>query len=65
MITRPLEEVIHTFAATFNNPPGQKIISISVGTMTIEAMFYGSILLLIGWVMKEAAKIEEEQALTV
>ncbi len=65
MITNPIEEAILTYAATFNNPPGQKLITISAGTPTLESLFYGSIIILIGWVMKEAAKLQEEQALTV
>lgn len=64
-ITDPISEVILTLAATLNNEPGKKMISITVGTPTFECLFCGFIILIISWVMKEAAQLQQEQELTV
>lgn len=54
-----------SFLMTFNNPPGQRFISVGAGSIDITVLFFGIIVLVISWVMDEARNIEEEQGLTV
>ncbi|MCX4026185.1 DUF2975 domain-containing protein [Endozoicomonas sp. SM1973] len=48
---------------TFKNPPGQKILQISVGSDSILPFVVGSIIILISWVLVEAQKVSDEHAL--
>ncbi len=50
---------------TFNNPPGERIVIAQFGISDIATLIIGAVVVLISWVMKEASKLENEQAYTV
>lgn len=50
---------------SIGNPPGQRMLSVSVSAGMLVAAFIGGVLLVIAWVMNEARKIDEERQLTV
>lgn len=52
-------------ALTYQNPIGKRLLIFELGTPQISLIFIGFVVLLISWVMEEAFKISEEQALTV
>ncbi len=64
-ITIPLSGSIMGLATTFNNEPGHRILSISFGTPNLNQIFYGFLIIVISWVMQEACKINDDQALTI
>jgi len=50
---------------TLQNPPGQRMITVSFDSGEFTGVFVGIVVLIISWVMDEGRKIEEEQALIV
>lgn len=50
---------------SFNNPPGERMLTIEFGTPDLTALTIGAILLLVSWVMEEGRKLEDEQAHTI
>ena len=48
---------------TMNNPPHAKLLSINITGMDIQSIVIGSIVILLSWVMIEAQKIAEDNAL--
>jgi hypothetical protein len=52
-------------ALTFQNPIGKRVLMFELSTPQITLIFIGFVVLLISWIMEEAFKISEEQALTI
>lgn len=50
---------------TLDKPPGQRVITVGLGSADFAAIFVGIVVLIISWVMDEGRKIQEEQALIV
>jgi hypothetical protein len=50
---------------TLDNPPGQRVITVGLGSADFAAVFVGIVVLIISWVMDEGRKIQEDQALIV
>lgn len=50
---------------SFNNPPGERILSISFSGMDALTLASGFIILIISWVMKEGYKLADENNLTI
>ncbi len=50
---------------TFNNPPRERSIVAQLGASDIGALIIGAVIVLISWVMKEAARLKDEQIHTV
>jgi hypothetical protein len=50
---------------TLDNPPGQRVITVGLGSADFTAIFVGIVVLIISWVMDEGRKIQEDQALIV
>lgn len=50
---------------TLGNPPGQRLLTIGFYSADFIGIFVGIIILIIAWVMDEARKIKEEQALFI
>ena len=65
VIAKPISEGLMVLAVTLANPVGERYISISFGTPNLASIFYGIIVLVVSWVMLEAAKIKEEQSLII
>ncbi len=64
-IASPLSESLMILATTLNNGAGHRILSISFGTPNLAQIFYGTIVIMVSWVMQEACKINAEQELTI
>jgi len=52
-------------ALTLHHPPGQRILSLSLGSPDLTALLLGGILAVIAWVMEEGQRLQEDQELTV
>jgi uncharacterized membrane protein len=65
LVAKPLSGMLLVLAVTLSNPPGHRFISVSFGLPNVEAIFCGILVIVISWVMIEASKLQEEQALTV
>lgn len=50
---------------TLNNPPGQRQITLGLFSADFTGIFVGIVILIIAWVMDEARKIQEDQALFI
>ncbi len=64
-ILMPLHQAVMTFILTMNNPVGEKLIGVSFGTPNIEIIITALIVIVIAWVMEEAHKLKEQEALTI
>lgn len=65
LVAIPLKDTLMTLATTMNNPPGERMISLSVGTTNLEALFTGLVIIVISLVMSEGSKLQTEQELVI
>lgn len=65
LLIKPLSEMLMILSVTLHNPPGHRYISLGFGTPNLESMFYGAIIIVISWIMLEAAKLREDQDFTI
>ena len=49
-------------ALTINNPPGERMLSVSFGSSEVTTLFIGCVFLVISWIMEEGRELAEEQA---
>jgi hypothetical protein len=61
IVTRTLLGVV----LTIHHPPGQRILSITLGSPDLTVLLIGCILAVIAWVMEEGRTLQEEQELTI
>ncbi len=61
-LLRPVGGMLTSVAVTLDNPPGQRALAIGFGSPEVNILFVGSVVLVIGWVMREAAKLADENA---
>ena len=61
----PISGALTIWAATMYNLPGHRVLKLSFGTDDMKYLFYGTLILVISWVMHEASKIENEQKFTI
>jgi hypothetical protein len=52
-------------ALTLHNPPGQRMLTLELGSPDLTALLVGVILAVISWVMEEGRKLQEDQDLTI
>ena len=64
-IAKPISGGLLTFATTYSNPPGHRYLTLSFGTVDLEPIFFGVMIIIISWVMLEASKLQEEQKFTI
>lgn len=64
-ITGPIHQSLLSIVLTLHNPPGQRMLSVSLSSSDFSRALMGGIVLLISWVMEEGRKLEDEQAFTV
>ena len=61
--------ILHTtglgLVMTMNNPPGQRMLTLGMGSDDISLFVVAAVVLMLSWVMDEGRKQAEEQALTV
>lgn len=49
-------------ALTFDNPPGARVLSISASSNTVAVFLIAGLLTVIGWALRDAARIADENA---
>ena len=54
-----------TFTLSYNNPPGERFIGVSIDTLDFLALVTGAIVIDIASVMQKAKEISEENELTI
>jgi hypothetical protein len=54
-----------TLALTFNNPPGQRMISIGFSSTDFSEIVTALMIIVVAWIMDEGRKLKEEQALVI
>jgi hypothetical protein len=54
-----------SIALTLHNPPGQRMLTVELGSPDLTALLLGAILAVIAWVMEEGRKLQEDQDFTV
>lgn len=47
------------------NPPGHRYLSISFGTPNLSSLFYGVLVIVVSWVMREASELHDEHTFTI
>lgn len=50
---------------SLENPPGHRVLAVGLNSGDFTAVFVGIVVIIISWVMDEARKLEEDQALIV
>ncbi len=65
LIIKSLSHTLMVLAITLTNPPGHRYINVHFGTPNLEALFVGTLLVIISWVMLEASKLHDEQKFTI
>jgi len=57
--------VMISIALTFNNAPGERLVVAEFDVSDALTLIIAAVILLISWVMKEGARLKDEQAYTV
>lgn len=65
LIAMPISGLLSTLALTWNNPVGQRVLSLTAGTPNIQGILIAFLILLISWIMNEGYKLKKEISLTV
>lgn len=69
LITLIMANLVHgallSVVLTLNNPVGERMLSLTFGSEDISTLIMGAMIILVSWVMNEAASLEHEQAHTV
>ncbi len=65
VVASPLHSSLLSIAVTFNNPPGERMLVMTLDFGDLAMLLIGTIVILISWIMEEGRKLEEEQAYTV
>ncbi|MGE0624197.1 MAG: DUF2975 domain-containing protein [Pseudomonadales bacterium] len=59
-LARPLSSGLMSVVTTMTNSPGNRYLSITAGDSELTALFLGTVLLVIAWVMEQGQRISEE-----
>jgi hypothetical protein len=54
-----------TVALTFNNAPGERLASITIGTSNLSTFITGMIIFIASWIIKEAQQLKSDAELTI
>ncbi len=65
LIAKPVSGMMFVAAATISNSVGNRILQISFGSPNLQALFCGVIVIVVSWVMREAAALKDDQDHTV
>lgn len=60
-----LQTPLLSLAMSAGMPPGQRSLTVALGSVELASLFAGLVALLVSWVMDEGRRIEEEQSLTI
>lgn len=61
-ITKPITSAITSVIVTFNNPPGERQLAISLSSNDLGVFFISGVFFIIAWVMAEAHKLAQDNA---
>lgn len=64
-VLKPIHDILMSLTLTWNNPPGERMISAGFGTTNISMIITALIILMVSWIMTEACRLNEEQKYTV
>lgn len=64
LLVKSLSNTLMILTATLAKP-GYRYINISFGTPNMESLFYGTLLIVISWIMLEASKLHDDQKFTI
>jgi len=56
----PIAGAMHSVIVTFHNPPGERMLTLSLGSGEYSALLLGGLLLVIAWIMGQGAELAEE-----
>jgi hypothetical protein len=59
------QEVLFSYVATMNAPVGHRLIRLSASNHDLSAIMMALMIIVVGWVMKEAVRLKQDQDLTV
>lgn len=65
LLFKPVSQTLIVLAVTLSNPPGHRYLMMEFGSPNLKALFIGTLLIIISWVMLEASKIHDEQRFTI
>lgn len=60
-----LYQPLMTAALTFNNPEGERLMSITMGSTNASALMTGLVILIASWIVKEANVLKTDSQLTI
>lgn len=64
-LAEPLHGALLSVLLTLNLPPGQRMISLGMGSLNLLGALAGAGILLVAWIMQEGCRLQEENALTI
>lgn len=64
-IIKPFNQIITTYILTLHNPPGYRVIAVSLTNQDLSNLIIGVVILLASWIMTEACKLHDEHTLTI
>ncbi len=64
-LINPFYEMLMGLVLTLGNPPGQRMIAVTVNGTNLRTIVISVMIILISWIMTEGYKLREEQQLTV
>ncbi|WP_338669850.1 DUF2975 domain-containing protein [Pseudodesulfovibrio methanolicus] len=65
VILMPIHEALLTLVLTIHNPPGERLITISLESGDARDLLVAGIIILVSWIMDEGRKLRETDELTV
>lgn len=65
LVIQSLSHTLMELAVTLTYPPGHRYLTISFGTPNLMSLFYGTLVIVVSWVMLEASKLQDEHKFTI
>lgn len=65
VVLMPVHEALLTMVLTMHNLPGERLITVSIGSSDIRDLLITGIIILVSWIMDEGRKLRESDELTV
>lgn len=65
VVVAPIHEALLTAVLTMHNPPGYRLVSISLEGADFEELITAGVIILVSWIMEEGRKLREADELTV
>jgi len=61
----PIHEALLTIVLTIHNPPGERMVTVSLESTDFEELITAGVIILVSWIMEEGRKLREADELTV